>query len=375
MSKTIDLAKELISKKSITPDDAGCQQLIAERLNKLGFKVEHLRYGNVDNLWATLGVSGPLFAFLGHTDVVPSGPIEDWDSDPFIATDKGNLIVGRGSADMKGSVAAFITSIEDFLGDQPSLTGRIGVLLTSDEEGPAVNGVCKVVEYLEQKGEKIDWCLVGEPTSDNKVGDVIKIGRRGSVSAKIIVKGTQGHVAYPDKANNPIHMFSLPLAELSELSWEDQTGKFQDSVLQISNLNSGTGATNVIPGELELDLNVRHSPSTSVEQIKQDVESIISKYEIEYESTWKIGGKPFLTTQEVLIQAVKDSIKEVSGIDALCTTDGGTSDGRFIAPTGSEVVELGPGNASIHKINESVKKEDLEELNKIYKTLLIKLVS
>ena len=375
MSKTIDLTKELISKKSITPDDAGCQQLIAERLNKLGFKVEHLRYGNVDNLWATLGVSGPLFAFLGHTDVVPTGPIEDWDSDPFIATDKGNLIVGRGSADMKGSVAAFITSIEDFLGDQPSLTGRIGVLLTSDEEGPAVNGVCKVVEYLEQKGEKIDWCLVGEPTSDNKVGDVIKIGRRGSVSAKIIVKGTQGHVAYPDKANNPIHMFSLPLAELSELSWEDQTGKFQDSVLQISNLNSGTGATNVIPGELELDLNVRHSPSTSVEQIKQDVESIISKYEIEYESTWKIGGKPFLTTQEVLIQAVKDSIKEVSGIDALCTTDGGTSDGRFIAPTGSEVVELGPGNASIHKINESVKKEDLEELNKIYKTLLIKLVS
>lgn len=375
MSKTIDLAKELISKKSITPDDAGCQQLIAERLNKLGFKVEHLRYGNVDNLWATLGVSGPLFTFLGHTDVVPTGPIEDWDSDPFIATDKGNLIVGRGSADMKGSVAAFITSIEDFLGDQPSLTGRIGVLLTSDEEGPAVNGVCKVVEYLEQKGEKIDWCLVGEPTSDNKVGDVIKIGRRGSVSAKIIVKGTQGHVAYPDKANNPIHMFSLPLAELSELSWEDQTGKFQDSVLQISNLNSGTGATNVIPGELELDLNVRHSPSTSVEQIKQDVESIISKYEIEYESTWKIGGKPFLTTQEVLIQAVKDSIKEVSGIDALCTTDGGTSDGRFIAPTGSEVVELGPGNASIHKINESVKKEDLEELNKIYKTLLIKLVS
>lgn len=375
MSKTIDLAKELISKKSITPDDAGCQQLIAERLNKLGFKVEHLRYGNVDNLWATLGVSGPLFAFLGHTDVVPTGPIEDWDSDPFIATDKGNLIVGRGSADMKGSVAAFITSIEDFLGDQPSLTGRIGVLLTSDEEGPAVNGVCKVVEYLEQKGEKIDWCLVGEPTSDNKVGDVIKIGRRGSVSAKIIVKGTQGHVAYPDKANNPIHMFSLSLAELSELSWEDQTGKFQDSVLQISNLNSGTGATNVIPGELELDLNVRHSPSTSVEQIKQDVESIISKYEIEYESTWKIGGKPFLTTQEVLIQAVKDSIKEVSGIDALCTTDGGTSDGRFIAPTGSEVVELGPGNASIHKINESVKKEDLEELNKIYKTLLIKLVS
>lgn len=375
MSSTIDLAKELISKKSITPDDAGCQNLIADRLGKIGFSIEHLKYGDVDNLWATFGDSGPLFVFLGHTDVVPTGPIEEWESDPFTATDKGPLMVGRGAADMKSSVAAFVTSIEEFLEEKPSLTGRIGVLLTSDEEGPAVDGVCKVVEYLEQKGEKITWCLVGEPTSDNRVGDVIKIGRRGSISAKINVIGIQGHVAYPDKASNPIHNFSEALAELSKLNWKDKTGKFQDSILQISNLNSGTGATNVIPGNLVLDLNVRHSPSTTADQIRHDVESIINKYPIQYEIDWVIGGKPFLTSEVILIEAVKNSIKEVTGMDPKCTTDGGTSDGRFIAPTGSQVVELGPGNASIHKVNESVRKEDLNELNKIYKTILIKLVS
>ena len=375
MSNTIDLAKELISKKSITPDDAGCQNLIADRLGKIGFSIEHLKYGDVDNLWATFGDSGPLFVFLGHTDVVPTGPIEEWESDPFTATDKGPLMVGRGAADMKSSVAAFVTSIEEFLEEKPSLTGRIGVLLTSDEEGPAVDGVCKVVEYLEQKGEKITWCLVGEPTSDNRVGDVIKIGRRGSISAKINVIGIQGHVAYPDKASNPIHNFSEALAELSKLNWKDKTGKFQDSILQISNLNSGTGVTNVIPGNLLLDLNVRHSPSTTADQIRHDVESIINKYPIQYEIDWVIGGKPFLTSEVNLIEAVKNSIKEVTGMDPKCTTDGGTSDGRFIAPTGSQVVELGPGNASIHKVNESVRKEDLNELNKIYKTILIKLVS
>ena len=375
MSSTIDLAKELISKKSITPDDAGCQNLIADRLGKIGFSIEHLKYGDVDNLWATFGDSGPLFVFLDHTDVVPTGPIEEWESDPFTATDKGPLMVGRGAADMKSSVAAFVTSIEEFLEEKPSLTGRIGVLLTSDEEGPAVDGVCKVVEYLEQKGEKITWCLVGEPTSDNRVGDVIKIGRRGSISAKINVIGIQGHVAYPDKASNPIHNFSEALAELSKLNWKDKTGKFQDSILQISNLNSGTGVTNVIPGNLVLDLNVRHSPSTTADQIRHDVESIINKYPIQYEIDWVIGGKPFLTSEVNLIEAVKNSIKEVTGMDPKCTTDGGTSDGRFIAPTGSQVVELGPGNASIHKVNESVRKEDLNELNKIYKTILIKLVS
>ena len=375
MSKVLELAKELISKKSVTPDDAGCQNIISTRLEKIGFSVEHLKYGDVDNLWATFGDSGPIFAFLGHTDVVPTGPLEDWESDPFVATDKDSLLVGRGAADMKGSVAAFVTSIEEFLAEEPTLSGRIAVLLTSDEEGPAVDGVTKVVDYLEEKNEKIKWCLVGEPTADTNVGDVIKIGRRGSVSAKIIVKGTQGHVAYPEKASNPIHNFSSPLAELSKLRWEDDTGKFQDSVLQISNLNSGTGATNVIPGSLELSLNVRHSLSTSVQQIKDDVESIINKHEVECEVFWEVGGKPFLTTEEELIAAVKSSIKDVTGSEPKCTTDGGTSDGRFIAPTGSQVVELGPGNASIHKVNESVKKKDLEELHKIYKTILSKLLT
>ena len=375
MNNTLDLAKLLISKKSVTPDDAGCQEIIASRLEKIGFHIEHLKFGEVDNLWASYGDSGPLFIFLGHTDVVPTGPIDEWDSDPFTATEKGPLIVGRGTADMKSSVAAFITSIEDFLSESPSLIGRIGVLLTSDEEGPAVNGVSKVVDYLEKKGEKITWCLVGEPTSDNCLGDVIKIGRRGSVSAKINVIGTQGHVAYPDKANNPIHAFSGALVELSKLKWKDQTGEFQDSVLQISNLNSGTGATNVIPGNLLLDLNVRHSPSTSAEKIKDDIESILDKHPIDYEINWVIGGKPFLTKELDLINAVKDSINEVKGIEPVCTTDGGTSDGRFIAPTGAQVVEFGPGNASIHKVNESVKTEDLEGLNAIYKTILIKLVS
>ena len=375
MSKTLELTKELISKKSITPHDAGCQSLLANRLKNVGFNIEHLKFGDVDNLWATLGDSGPLFVFLGHTDVVPTGPIEDWHSDPFVATDNGKLLVGRGTADMKGSVAAFITSIEAFLEEKPSLTGRIGVLLTSDEEGPATDGVCKVVEHLEKNDEKIAWCLVGEPTSDNQVGDVIKIGRRGSISAKITVKGTQGHVAYPDKANNPIHNFSSPLSELAKLVWKDETGKFQDSVLQISNINSGTGATNVIPGNLVLDLNVRHSPSTSTEQIKNDVESIINNYSIEYEILWDIGGKPFLTTEKELIDAVMKSIKEVTDMDPTLTTDGGTSDGRFIAPTGAQVVELGPGNASIHKVNESVKKEDLDKLHSIYKTILVKLVT
>ena len=375
MSKVLDLTKELISRKSVTPDDAGCQTIVAERLKNIGFSIEHLRFGDVDNLWATFGDSGPIFTFLGHTDVVPPGPIEDWESDPFIATDKESFLIGRGSADMKGSVAAFVTSIEDFLEEKPTLSGRIGVLLTSDEEGPAVDGVSKVVEYLEKKDEKITWCLVGEPTSDNRVGDVIKIGRRGSISAKIKVIGTQGHVAYPDKANNPIHSFSSPLAELSKLSWKDETDRFQDSVLQISNLNSGTGASNVIPGSLVLDLNVRHSPSTSVEQIKLDVESILNKYDLEYEIHWVVGGKPFLTTEKELIAAVTNSIKDVVGTEPVCTTDGGTSDGRFIAPTGAQVVELGPGNDSIHKVNESVRKKDLEELHKIYKKILSSLLS
>ena len=374
MNPTLELAKELISRQSITPSDEGCQELIAERLEAINFKIEHMPFGDVKNLWATYGESGPLFVFLGHTDVVPTGPIEEWSYDPFKPTEKEGFLYGRGAADMKGSVAAFVTSIEDFLKENSSLSGRIGVLLTSDEEGPAVDGASKVVECLEKKDEKITWCLVGEPTSDNHVGDVIKIGRRGSVSAKIKVIGTQGHVAYPEKTNNPIHIFSSALTELSKLSWKDETGSFQDSALQISNLNSGTGASNVIPGSLLLDLNVRYSPSTSMEQIKLDVESIINKYNLEYEINWTIGGKPFLTTEKELIAVVTKSIKDVLGTEPICSTDGGTSDGRFIAPTGAQVVELGPVNASIHKVNESIRTKDLKELNNIYKTILSNLL-
>jgi len=375
MSKTLDLTKELIARKSVTPEDDGCQKLVAERLSKIGFLIEDLQYGDVKNLWATIGKSGPLFVFLGHTDVVPTGPIASWESDPFTATEKDSLLVGRGAADMKGSVAAFVTSIEKFMEKEPNLIGRIGVLLTSDEEGPAIDGVTKVIDYLEDKNEKIKWCLVGEPTSDKEIGDVIKIGRRGSISARINVLGTQGHVAYPDKADNPIHNFSAPLAELSSLKWKDETGKFQDSVLQISNINAGTGATNVIPGNLTLDLNVRYSPSTSIEDIKKDIESIIQKHDITYEISWNIGGRPFLTKETELINAVEQSVIQITGMSPKCTTDGGTSDGRFVAPTGAQVVELGPGNASIHKVNESVVIKDLEHLSNIYNAILSRLLT
>ena len=374
MSETLNLTKELIAKESVTPNDAGCQELVAERLKKLGFKIKNLKFGEVDNLWATLGDSGPLFTFLGHTDVVPAGPLEDWDSNPFIPTESGNLLVGRGAADMKGSVAAFVTSIEAFLEKKSKFDGRIAVLLTSDEEGPAIDGVRKVMDYLEEKGEKIKWCLVGEPTSNSSLGDVYKIGRRGSVSAKIKVIGSQGHVAYPDKAVNPIHVFSLALSKLTGMSWKDSTGKFQDSVLQISNLNAGTGATNVIPGSLTLDLNVRHSPTTSSERIMSDVEKVLTDHSIRYEVEWEIGGKPFLTEEAQLIDAVRDSIEEITGIMPISSTDGGTSDGRFVAPTGAQVVELGPGNASIHKINECVVMEHLEQLSKVYTSILMKLL-
>ena len=375
MSKTLDLAKELISLKSVTPNDAGCQEIVAKRLKHFGFNIENLNFGDVKNLWAILGDSGPIFAFLGHTDVVPPGPIDQWESDPFCPTEKKELLVGRGSADMKGSVAAFVTSIEEYLSSKPNISGRLAVLLTSDEEGPAVDGVAKVIDYLEKKGEKIEWCLVGEPTSNQQVGDVYKIGRRGSVSAKIIVHGSQGHVAYPDRAINPIHEFSGALDELSKLTWKDKTGNFQDSVLQISNINSGTGATNVIPGTLTLHLNVRHSPSTTSDEIKNDIQSVLDKHKINFEILWEIGGLPFLTEKKELTNAVELSIKEVIGINSISSTDGGTSDGRFVAPTGAQVVELGPGNASIHKINESVRIKDLENLHKIYVSILAKLLN
>ena len=376
MNPTLELTKDLISRQSITPSDAGCQKLIAERLEAINFKIEHMPFGDVKNLWATYGESGPLFVFLGHTDVVPTGPIEEWSNDPFQPTEKEGFLYGRGAADMKGSVAAFVTSIENFIKENKSkINGRIGVLLTSDEEGPAVNGVVKVVEELNNREEKIDWCLVGEPTASKELGDVIKIGRRGSIGSEIKIFGVQGHIAYPHKAKNPIHLATEAINEISKLNWKDKTGQFQDSVLQISNLKSGTGASNVIPGELTLNCNVRYSPSTTTEDIKESVESILKSHNLSYEINWIQGGNPFLNTKKTLIESVKNSITSIIDIVPDQTTDGGTSDGRFIAPTGTEVVELGPVNDSIHKIDERVKIEELTQLSEIYKNILKSLLT
>ena len=376
MNATLELTKDLISRQSITPSDAGCQKLIAERLEAINFKIEHMPFGDVKNLWATYGESGPLFVFLGHTDVVPTGPTEEWSHDPFQPTEKEGFLYGRGAADMKGSVAAFVTSIENFINENKSkINGRIGVLLTSDEEGPAVNGVVKVVEELNSRKEKIDWCLVGEPTASEKLGDVIKIGRRGSIGSEIKIFGVQGHIAYPHKAKNPIHLATETINEISKLNWKDKTGQFQDSVLQISNLNSGTGASNVIPGELTLNCNVRYSPSTTTEAIKESVESILKSHNLSYEINWIQGGNPFLNTETTLIESVKNSITSIIDIVPDQTTDGGTSDGRFIAPTGAEVVELGPVNDSIHKIDERVKIDELAQLSEVYKGILKSLLT
>lgn len=375
MNPTVELAKELISRASLTPLDEGCQDLIARRLKKIGFNIENMPFEEVKNLWATYGEDGPLFIFLGHTDVVPTGPIDNWKNDPFSPLEENGFLFGRGAADMKGSVAAFVTAIESFVNEHKEFNGRIGLMLTSDEEGPSVNGVRKVIQELQSRQENIDWCLVGEPTANYQVGDVIKIGRRGSLGASVKIEGIQGHVAYPQKALNPIHESAGAINEITKLTWKDETGEFQDSVLQISNLNSGTGVSNVIPGDLIFDLNVRFSPSTSEEEIKESVEKILNDRSLNYSVTWNLSGNPFLTKDKGLIDAVKQSISETTGIDTQTSTDGGTSDGRFIAPTGAEVVELGPVNESIHKINECIKSEDLITLSKIYNRILVKLLT
>ena len=375
MSKTLDLTKELISKPSVTPNDMGCQDLISQRLKTLGFEVEQINFGEVSNLWATIGEGNKMLVLLGHTDVAPTGPIEQWDSDPFTATQREGLLYGRGVADMKGSVAAFITACEEIYTQKIPIKEKLGIMLTSDEEGPARDGIKKVIAELTERKIFIDWCLVGEPTSEETLGDSIKIGRRGSIGASITILGTQGHIAYPDKADNPIHNSIEAIKEISTLRWKDKTGKFPDSVLQISNINSGTGAENVIPGDINFKLNVRYSPSISAKEIEIAVEKILSSYDLQYKSNWKESGKPFLTEKHKLIDAVETSIKEQIKISKIKrSTEGGTSDGRFIAPTGSEVVEFGPRNESIHKINESVKVSDLDKLSEIYKRIITKLV-
>jgi len=366
MDPTLQLAMDLIARPSVTPDDAGCQDLIATRLEAIGFHIERLRFGEVDNLWARHGNDGPLFAFAGHTDVVPTGPVSDWRFPPFEPTLDQGWLYGRGAADMKSSLAAMVTACEAFVGSHPNHQGSIGLLITADEEGPAVNGTVRVVEHLQQRGEQIDWCLVGEPSSSDQLGDVVKNGRRGSLGSRLTVHGTQGHVAYPDKADNPIQRFAPVLAELCSETWDAGNEFFPATSFQVSNINAGTGATNVIPGRLELVFNFRYSTETSAEQLQQRVTAILDHHNLRYDLDWNLSGLPFLTAAGALVDAVQAAIHEVTGMDTQLSTAGGTSDGRFIAPTGTEVVEVGPVNASIHQVDERVWAKDLERLSRIY---------
>lgn len=369
-SATLQLAKDLISRVSVTPEDAGCQHLLASRLEKLGFQVEHMRFDDTDNLWARLGNQEPLFCFAGHTDVVPSGPESDWNTSPFQPTIKDGVLYGRGAADMKSSIAAMMTATERYLKSNPTPNGSIAFLITSDEEGVATNGTVKVIEVLQNRNEHIDWCLVGEPSSTEKVGDIIKNGRRGSLGARLTVYGQQGHVAYPHLAINPIHEFSPALAELCSVQWDSGNEFFPPTTFQISNINAGTGATNVIPGDIVVDFNFRFSTETTAEQLQQAVETILNSHNLKYDIDWHLSGQPFITERGELIEATQRAISSICGYETELSTSGGTSDGRFIAPTGSQVVELGPVNKSIHKINENVAIEQLDQLSELYESIL-----
>ena len=374
MSETLALLKDLISRESVTPEDAGCQDVLVNRLSKLGFKEERLNFEDTQNIWLRRGEIKPLLTFLGHTDVVPPGPLDRWDSPPFEPTIRDGKLYGRGAADMKGGIACFVTALERFITNHPEHQGSIAVMITSDEEGIATNGVVKVVDVLEKRNEKIDWCLVGEPSSDKKIADVIRVGRRGSLCAKLTIHGIQGHVAYPEIAENPIHIFAPALKELTEEVWDNGNQFFPPTSLQVSNINSGTGAENIIPGEMEIQFNLRFCTELNEETIKQRTSAIFDKYDFRYDLQWRLSGNPFLTEKGELIDAAHAAIKQVTGFETLDDTGGGTSDGRFIAPTGAQVIELGPLNESIHKINENVGIEDLEILSRIYENMLIELL-
>lgn len=369
-SATLAFSKALIARASVTPEDAGCQQMLAERLAASGFIIEHLRYGAVDNLWAVIGNDGPLLTFAGHTDVVPTGPVEGWQSPPFEPTVRDGMLYGRGAADMKGSIAAMVVACEKFIAATPTFIGRIAFLITSDEEGPAIDGTVKVIDYLQQQGTQIDWCIVGEPSSTDQVGDVVKNGRRGSLNAHLQVHGTQGHVAYPQLADNPIHRALPALQELTSQQWDRGNEFFPPTSLQVSNINSGTGATNVIPGSLNCDFNFRFSTAVTAEQLQETVQSILDRHDLDYTLNWKVSGQPFLTASGELLRAAQTAIESVTGTSTTLSTGGGTSDGRFIAPTGTQVIELGPCNASIHKVDEHVNCADLDTLSAIYEKIL-----
>ena len=375
MSETLELLTELIKRESITPLDAGCQDMLAERLSKAGFREERLNFADTKNIWLRRGETKPLFVFLGHTDVVPPGPLDHWESPPFEPTIRDGQLYGRGSADMKSGIACFTTAVERFIKNHPDHFGSIAVMLTSDEEGIATHGIVKVVEVMEQRNEKIDWCLVGEPSSNNKAGDVIRVGRRGSLCAKLTIHGIQGHVAFPEIAENPIHSFAPAMAELICEEWDNGNEYFPPTRLQVSNINGGTGAENVIPGTVDVQFNLRFSTELDEESIKQRVHAILDNHQFNYDLDWRLSGNPFLTQPGPLIDAAHAAIKSVTGFDPLNDTGGGTSDARFIAPTGAQVIELGPLNNSIHKVNEHVGIEDLETITQIYEQILIELLT
>ncbi|QNK02410.1 succinyl-diaminopimelate desuccinylase [Dyella telluris] len=376
MSAVLDLTCDLIGRPSVTPDDAGCQQLLAGRLAAVGFRIEHLRFGEVDNLWAAHGEGGPLLVFLGHTDVVPTGPADSWKSDPFEPTIRDGYLYGRGAADMKGGVAAMVVALEAFVTAHPHHRGRVGLLLTSDEEGPTnLDGVRRVAEHFRATGERIDWCVVGEPSSREKLGDLIRVGRRGSLSGTLVVRGIQGHVAYPEKARNPIHVFAPALAELAAERWDEGNQDFPPTSFQVSNLNAGTGANNVIPGTLTALINFRYSTASRAEDLRRRTEAILDKHGVDWQIDWSLSGEPFLTPPG---GAVRDAVvavcRELCGIVPEESTGGGTSDGRFIAPLGADVVELGPVNATIHQVDECVSVADLEKLPALYEAVCARLL-
>ncbi len=372
---TLTLTQQLIACRSLTPLDEGCLPLISARLAAIDFKIEMMRHGNVDNLWARRGKSDPLLCFAGHTDVVPTGPVDKWHSDPFTPTIRDGLLYGRGAADMKGSLAAFVTSIEKFVAAHPQHTGSIALLLTSDEEGVAVDGTVRVVQALQARGEKMDYCIVGEPTSVAKIGDTIKNGRRGSLSGTLTVKGVQGHIAYPHLVKNPIHLASPAIAELAAVEWDKGNEYFPATSWQISNIHGGTGATNVVPGTVEIEFNFRFSTASTVQALKDKTHAILDKHGLSYDLVWVLSGKPYLTPRGKLVDSISAAIWKITGITTELSTTGGTSDGRFIADICPQVVEFGPLNATIHKLNECVAVADLDTLSEIYYATMVNLLT
>jgi len=375
MSPTLELTADLIRRPSLTPEDHGCLDVIAARLGTLGFVTERLHYPPVDNLWARHGNAGPMLCFAGHTDVVPTGPREEWHTDPFEPVIKEGLLYGRGAADMKSGLAAMVTAAERFIARHPDHAGTLAFLLTSDEEGAAVDGTRRVIEVLEARGDKIDWCVVGEPTSHEALGDTIKIGRRGSLSGQLTVHGVQGHIAYPHLADNPVHAFAPALAELASRRWDQGNAYFQPTSFQVANIAAGTGAPNVIPGELRVRFNLRFSTEQTVESLQRTVLEILDRHRVKYTLNWIIAGLPFLTRPGRLTDAVSAAVNEVTGHTPAFSTTGGTSDGRFIAPTGAQVVELGVANATIHKVNECARVTDIEQLSVVYERVMTRLLA